>query len=561
MYFTPSTPFVILFIGNPEKFLTLKGKKDMEELTKQITSAEIESSNDNGKALKTMDYTNTPPAINNKWLSYEYNYSEVSKKNKNKRNKKNKKKLKMMDNDFFCISQMDFMQSKMDVNHLKRLRFEESFFPPREIVFDFSKNSGFVIGKNLNNQLVGKPQDKDGHFSVIGGSGTGKTTGVVIPNFYQWKGRIFSLDFKGDQIKHAKKRNSIILYLCKNENNYFYVDPFNFLRLESETNIIANARALAFAIIPLSPNIKDPFWIQAAREILTGCLVYFFQLGSSFIEAMIYIKSHRLIEIIEKIRSNQLSALCTNSDLLCNEKTIAGISMELHNHISVFATDQTVQNFFSKSENDDKALLKWSILEKYDVVIRIDQSRLEQWNPAIRLMITQLICTLEKRPEKYSLESANMSPILLMLDEFPQLGKMEIIPSALRIIRSKAVTIAIFCQSLADLDEIYGAVTRRSILDNCTYKAILGANDAETQHYFSELVGTISMPKAGCFANFDSEGAPTGYGVNMSECREYVIQPYEFAHLSEIILVHPFDSGFCRLKKITHFQNQPREEE
>lgn len=288
--------------------------------------------------------------------------------------------------------------------------------------------------------------------------------------------------------------------------------------------------------------------------------MYFFRLGANFIDTMIYIKAHRIFEIVEKIRTDSLAAVCINPDLLYNEKTIAGISMELHNHISVFATDSTVQAFFSQSKDSNKALLKWDEIEKGDIVVRVDQNRLEQWNPAVRLIITQLIHTLEKRPDKYSQDGANIKPVLLMLDEFPQLGKMEIIPSALRIIRSKAVTIAIFCQSLADLDETYGTVTRRAILGNCAYKGILGAYDAETQRYFSDLIGTVSMPKTGGCANFDSDGNPSGYGINVSENREYILQPHEFACLSDLILVHPYHGGFCRLEKITHFQKNSKEE-
>ena len=49
---------------------------------------------------------------------------------------------------------------------------------------------------------------------------------------------------------------------------------------------------------------------------------------------------------------------------------------------------------------------------------------------------------------------------------------------------------AILTQSLAQLDLIYGRESRQVIADNCSYKAILKATDADTQEYFSKLVGT-----------------------------------------------------------------------
>lgn len=475
--------------------------------------------------------------------------------------KKKKKKKKSKNSDYNFLSQVDFIQSYMDVDRIKRLRCGESYYPPHEMDLSFrTKKPGFVFGLNLQRNLTGKPQDADGHIVVFGGSGTGKTTCIVKPNFHTWKGRIFALDFKGELVEEAKWRNAMILNLCEDTPNQFYIDPFYSLRAGGENNLIANSRALSFAIIPLPPNIDDPFWIQAAREILTGCLVYYFRLGASFIEAMIDIKCHRLAELITKITSDDLARICLNPDLLYNEKTVAGISMELHNSIAVFATDLSVHNFLSSSNENEKYMVKWTDLEKCDILIRVDQNRLEQWNPVIRLMVTQLISTLEKRPEKYSQEGLNLNSILLMLDEFPQLGKMEIIPSALKIIRSKGVTIAIFCQSLADLDETYGVVTRRTILDNCAYKAIFSAYDPDTQRYFSDLVGTFSIPKSGCSANFDSDGTPTGYGINILDTKERIIQPHEFSSLPEIILLHPYYGGFCRLQKITQFQKKIEEE-
>ncbi len=263
---------------------------------------------------------------------------------------------------------------------------------------------------------------------------------------------------------------------------------------DGEDNLVQNARELAQAIIPLPHNISDPFWIQSARDVLTGAIIYYCRLGVGFISSMIEIKTTRMSELLERIRTDIYAAVCINPDLDLNPKTLAGVSMELHNHISVFATDKLIQNVLSPMSNAPENIIKWEDLQFFNIFIRLDQSRLEQWSSVVRLMLTQLIRTLQRRPEKYEPEGEKLKPILLMLDEFPQYGKIDLIPSALKILRSKNVTFSIFCQSFADIDEIYGNVTRRTILDNCPYKVILNAFDAETQQYCSTLVGTVKSP-------------------------------------------------------------------
>lgn len=183
----------------------------------------------------------------NNRLSYTYSIPKKS----------GKKKKKSQDTDSDYVSQDDFIQYYMDVDRIKRLQLKESYFPPREVTFDSLKNSGFVFGLHPNTQLVGKKQDQDGHIIIFGGSGTGKTTCIAIPSYHKWQGSIFALDFKGDLVEYAEKKHGIILYLCENEQNWFYVDPFSLLKLGGDNNTISNARALAYAIIPLPPNIKD----------------------------------------------------------------------------------------------------------------------------------------------------------------------------------------------------------------------------------------------------------------------------------------------------------------
>lgn len=433
---------------------------------------------------------------------------------------------------------------------------------PANLLLEFPQKYGFFFGRAPDGKFVGKPLDVDGHIAVFGGSGSGKTTGFSIPNLFTWNGTIFSFDFKGDLIKwlYKRRRRSKILYLLRNHKNHYWYDPFYVLSKDGEENLIQNARELAFAIIPLPPDTREPFWIEAARDVLTGAIIYYFRLGDRFIDAMIEIKTTSLMELLDTITTDKMAAPCVNPDLKLNPKMLAGVSAELHNCISVFATDTLIQDVLSPSEDAPNERITWTGLELCDVFVRLDQSMIEQWKSVMRLMLIQLVRTLEKRPEKYEPAGKTIPPTLLMLDEFPQYGKIDTITSSLKVLRSKNVTISLFCQSLADLDEAYGRVTRSTILDNCPYKAILSSSDAETQHYFSDLVGTVKVPSRGINVNFDELGRQTGYSVNVSESREPIIHPHEFSSLSDIVLLHPGPERFCRVEKENYFRKNPHPE-
>ena len=62
-------------------------------------------------------------------------------------------------------------------------------------------------------------------------------------------------------------------------------------------------------------------------------------------------------------------------------------------------------------------------------------------------MITQLIRQIERRPDKYSPQGKETKPLLLLLDEFPLLGRMDVITEAMTTLRSKKVTLYLVIQN------------------------------------------------------------------------------------------------------------------
>jgi type IV secretion system protein VirD4 len=136
-----------------------------------------------------------------------------------------------------------------------------------------------------------------------------------------------------------------------------------------------------------------------------------------------------------------------------------------------------------------------------------------------------------------------------MLDEFPRLGKIDIITSAISTLRSKGITIAIFCQSLSQLDAIYGKPARQTIIDNCQYKAILNATDVESQDYFSKLIGIMARSTRSYGESHDSEAENLSYSSQISlVLNQPILYPHEFATLKDIVLITP--KGFCRVDRV-----------
>jgi type IV secretion system protein VirD4 len=490
-------------------------------------------------------------------------YNEILAKRKlegKKMGKKNKKKKKEK------AASLDFYDpvagtSELLSQHENLVRAGNRI--PERMKLDLYADSGIFFGmKSERNVYIGKPSSEDGHILVVGGPGSYKTSGIVHPTLMTWQGSQIIIDVKGDLLKYWMQCNKhtgkkIKIFSAERENGCFY-DPFAFLRHGGKENIVANSLDLALALIPLPPDVKDPIWINTARNYLTGAIIYFFDLGVNFIGTITYVLSKPVKDIITEVMDSENIAakIFMNKFVDVPETTIDGIGMEL-SELAVFATDPAIERSFSGE--GEGGYIDWAELntakEPFDIMLVLPEANLERWEPMIALMLNQLIKSLERRPHRTYNKATGLPPILIMLDEFPRLGKVSSITHGLSTLRSRGVTFALFVQSLAQLDEIYGEKNRRIITDLCDYKAILKVTDAENQEYFSKLIGTIASAQRGISANHDPyTGEIIGFSRQINESREPIIHPHELATLKDIILLIP-DIGFCRVQKMPFFCN------
>lgn len=406
--------------------------------------------------------------------------------------------------------------------------------------------NGFVFGKK-NGKYVTKPETTDGHILVIGGAGSGKTSGVAIPTLMSWKNPIFAIDIKGELYQKTKDKrdiNNIKVFDPTNHNAYGY-DPFYLLR--KSTDKPSEARQLALAICPLSADVKDPFWIKSAQNMLTGLILYYNGFDMNFSQAMKKIKTKPIKEQIEQVMldNNESAKLELSQFHDMDEKTLSGIFTELSNNITIFATSEELQNALS---GEGRCITPDDLEKGYDIYCCIPEHKLEEWKSLLAMMCNQFLKSFERRSEE------NQTPILFLIDEFARLGKIEAISNGLATLRSKKIHIALFVQSKAQLNVNYGKDVAEVITDNCSYKAILKASEPTTQEWCSKLVGTYDKEKKSSNFNADVTGMAKGSGTSRTTEEKRIIKPEEFAYLKDVVCIFP--NGYKRIEKIKYWEDK-----
>lgn len=463
------------------------------------------------------------------------------------------KKNQKQEEDFYCLNP-PFANLMSSINN-PPIRAGRNI--PEKMLLEIEE-SGLYLGLESEygkGYYVGKKAGDDGNILISGINGSGKSFILAKSVIETWHEPFIALDCKGELSNHYKtlrhkglvKRDYMVFDPTNDGTHY---DPFSTLK-EEDKYFVENVREIAYTLIPMPPNSPDSYWINMARDLLSAIIVYGFSIGLDFIETMIIAVNLSVPELLEKIKhSNFVIAKMFVSDITDLKKEHqAAIGTDMKQHIIVFATDSCIQEALSSSK---KNTFSWDDITTADeapnIFLRLNQDRLEQWGSMTRLILTQLIRTLERRPDKQSPQGRNIRPILLLLDEFPLLGKIAAITNALTTLRSKRVTFCLMIQSIAQLDAIYGHDVRKIIVDNCQYKAILNITEPDSQEYFSRLIGSIPVGRQSISRNHDPYVGRITYGQQIQEVRDPLILPHEFATNTDILLHTPY--GFFSTLKL-----------
>ena len=130
----------------------------------------------------------------------------------------------------------------------------------------------------------------------------------------------------------------------------------------------------------------------------------------------------------------------------------------------------------------------------YLVVRAEDKDRMK---PLMRLIINQIVRVL-MRPEIREDASGKPLPphrhrLLLMLDEFPSYGKLEVFQEALAYIAGYGIKAYLIMQDVAQLWGAYGQ--NESITSNCNVRVAYAPNKVETAEWLSRMLGTMTVVK------------------------------------------------------------------
>ncbi|WP_258551976.1 IncP-type conjugal transfer protein TraG, partial [Paracoccus versutus] len=165
----------------------------------------------------------------------------------------------------------------------------------------------------------------------------------------------------------------------------------------------------------------------------------------------------------------------------------------------------------------------------------VPPSDISRTKPLIRLVLNQIGRRLTE--DLHAKDRGHR--VLMLLDEFPALGRLDFFESALAFMAGYGLKAFLIAQSLNQIEKAYGP--NNSILDNCHVRVSFATNDERTAKRVSEALGTATEMKA--MKNYAGHRLAPWLGhimVSRSETARPLLTPGEVMQLppeDEIVMV------------------------
>ncbi len=178
-------------------------------------------------------------------------------------------------------------------------------------------------------------------------------------------------------------------------------------------------------------------------------------------------------------------------------------------------------------------------------------SDISRTKPLVRLILNQI----NRRLTEDLHTKGRRHRLLLMLDEFPALGRLDFFESALAFMAGYGLKSFLIAQSLNQIEKAYGP--NNAILDNCHVRVSFATNDERTAKRVSDALGTATEMRA--MKNYAGHRLSPWLGhlmVSRQETARPLLTPGEVMQLppsDELVLV----SGVppIRAKKARYFED------
>ena len=358
---------------------------------------------------------------------------------------------------------------------------------------------GVIIGRHANLYLR---HDGPEHVLCFAPTRSGKGVGLVIPTLLTWPHSVIVHDIKGENWNLTSGfRSSFSRVLLFDPTNAACAAYNPLMEVRRGTSEVRDVQNIADVLVDPEGSLeRRNHWEKTSHALLVGAILH-----------VLYAEQDKTLAGVAAFLSDPRRSI---------EATLA--AMMKTQHLGEEGVHPVVasaaRELLNKSENERSGVLStamsflglyrdpviatvtrrcdWRIADlvtaarPITLYLVVPPSDISRTKPLVRLILNQV----GRRLTEDLTGGSQRRRLLLMLDEFPALGRLDFFESALAFMAGYGIKSFLIAQSLNQIEKAYGQ--NNAILDNCHVRVCFATNDERTAKRVSESLGTATETRA-----------------------------------------------------------------
>ncbi|WP_018426321.1 conjugal transfer protein TraG [Hoeflea sp. 108] len=354
---------------------------------------------------------------------------------------------------------------------------------------------GVVLGRHAQDYLR---HDGPEHVLCFAPTRSGKGVGLVVPTLLTWPASAIVHDIKGENwtltAGFRAKHGRVLLFDPTNLSSSAYNPLLEVRQGEWEVRDVQNIADIL--VDPEGSLDKRNHWEKTSHSLLVGAILH-----------VLYAEKDKTLAGVANFLSDPRRPVEATLRAMMDTPHLGEAGVH-----PVIAS--SARELLNKSENERSGVLSTAMsflgLYRDPVVARVTArcdwriadlvgsrqpvtlylvvppSDINRTKPLIRLILNQI----GRRLTEELTTSGKRHRLLLMLDEFPALGRLDFFESALAFMAGYGIKGFLIAQSLNQIERAYGP--NNAILDNCHVRVSFATNDERTAKRVSDALGTAT---------------------------------------------------------------------
>ncbi|TDW59990.1 type IV secretion system protein VirD4 [Novosphingobium sp. PhB55] len=349
------------------------------------------------------------------------------------------------------------------------------------------------------------------HVMAFAPTRSGKGVGLVVPTLLSWLGSAVIHDIKGENWQlTAGWRSSFSHCLLFNPTNPRSARYNPLLEVRRGQHEVRDVQNIADILVdPEGALERRSHWEKTSHALLVGAILHVLYAeqdktlagvatflsdpGRDFEATLRAMMSVNHLGTPGKPRVHPVVASAAREVLNKSVNERSGVLSTAMSFLGLYR-DPTVSAVTSTSD--------WRIADLVEgkhpasLYLVVPPSDISRTKPLIRLILNQIGRRLTEELQDHARQggSSRRHKLLMMLDEFPALGRLDFFETSLAFLAGYGVRAFLIAQSLNQIEKAYG--DHNSILDNCHLRVAFATNDERTAKRLSDALGTATEQRA-----------------------------------------------------------------